>query len=124
MGPIVSIKAGPNQVVKRIWHGVAVVPRNQRNMKRPKSIHGNGALALTPDVPRSDNSTCPRCRDKQQYIDRLLAQIERQSKVLRDQTEEIAKKQHFFDKLKMALADQSKTLLPGATTRPARKGKL
>ncbi len=95
-------------------------------MKRTKSIHGNGALALTPDVPRTgtDNSTCPPCIDKQEYIARLRAQIERQSKVLRDQTEEIAKKQCFFDKLKMALADQSKTLFPVGTTRPARKGTL
>jgi hypothetical protein len=93
-------------------------------LKRTKSIYGDGALALTPEVSRPDNSTCARCKDKQEYITRLQSQIARQHKVLRDQTNEIAKKQCFFDKLKMALADQSKTLFPVGTTRPARKGEL
>jgi len=94
-------------------------------MRRKQSIHGHGVDAITPGIRKGDTDlTCQRCQDKEDYIVRLQSQIERLQKVVHDQQEEIAKKQHFFDKLKMALADQGKTLTPVSTTRPARKGTL
>lgn len=95
-------------------------------MKRKQALYGNGAGAITADLPPKGDAglTCQRCQDKEDYIVRLQAQIERLQTVVRDQQEEIAKKQRFFERVKMALADQGKTLSPVATTRPARRGDL
>lgn len=95
-------------------------------MKRTRSLHGSGAGALTPALPIAGGSNlrCQRCQDKENYIVKLQAQIERQQKVIRDQSDEMLKKQNFIEKLKGVFRGEQETLKPSPTRRPAQKGNL
>lgn len=91
--------------------------------KRKTSVHGKGADAITPELTKpAQKYNCSRCTYKEEFITRLSSQIERLQKVVRDQQQEIGKKQQFFDKIKTVLAEQAMTLKPAPTTRPAQKG--
>lgn len=100
-----------------------VLPREQRNMNRSKSKWSATSPALTPSTRKGDTDlSCQRCRDKEAYIVRLQDQIERLQKVVRDQSDELQKKQSFIEKVKRYVAEESAVLKPTPTKRPARKG--
>jgi hypothetical protein len=94
-------------------------------MRRKASVHGNGKHAVTPDLPTytpDTNIRCARCRDKEEYIVRLRAQIEGLQKVVRDKQEFLDKKQDFIAKMMRVIAEEGAQLKPVGTKRPAQKG--
>jgi hypothetical protein len=90
--------------------------------RRKASVHPpTGAGSIIPELPEPAPRAyaCKRCVEYQ-------AQVSRLRKVVRDQEEEIRKKQGYIEQYRAtitaSIARLDKPLLPFTTTRPARKG--